>query len=257
MGKCPAKFCDSNGKLGKGLISFDLLPGVSCPGSKHAICRELRPDGNADEKPICWACRKKYRQQKMKDRLAANYRFSQTDAFVEWANDVIGRRRTVKAVRMPGIGDQYSPEFVRKVGSIIRANPKMLFWFYTRSWAVPKIWKELEKLKAESNLSMWLSWDAKMAKHIGPPPDRDVPWCWLATTDDDLPPEPVALVWRYDGDLQWNQKLPERHVLANSVVCPHETGAATRVTCATCGICWKGEKFRAAKITKLLEKYKA
>jgi len=49
------KFCDGgNSKLGKGLMSFDMSPIVSCPGSKHAICRELRPDGKADPKPICW-----------------------------------------------------------------------------------------------------------------------------------------------------------------------------------------------------------
>ncbi len=250
----PAKFCDSNSKLGKGLMSFDMSPAVSCPGAKYAICRELRPDGNAEPKPICWACRKRYREQKKKDRLAANFRFSQTDAFVAWANETIARRRTVKAVRLPGIGDMYSATFVGKVRSIVQTNPMMRFWFYTRSWAVPNIWEELKKLKAMPNLTMWLSWDRRMAEHHGPPPDPDLPWCWLAIDDDDLPAEPVDSVWRNDGHLQWNQSLPEKHVLGGCLVCPHEDGV-TNTTCATCGICWRDAKFRAAKTAKLLEKH--
>ncbi len=250
----PAKFCESNGKLGKGLMSFDMTPGDSCPGAKYAICRELRPDGNAEPKPICWACRKRYREQKKKDRLAANFRFSQTDAFVAWANETIARRRTVKAVRLPGIGDMYSATFVGKVRSIVQTNPMMRFWFYTRSWAVPNIWEELKKLKAMPNLTMWLSWDRRMAEHHGPPPDPDLPWCWLAIDDDDLPAEPVDLVWRNDGHLQWNQSLPEKHVLGGSLVCPHEDGV-TKTTCLQCGICWRNAEFRAAKSAKLLEKH--
>lgn len=252
----PAKFCDgNNSKLGKGLMSFDMTPGVSCPGSTHAICRELRPDGNADPKPICWACRKKYRQQKMKDRLAVNLRFSRTDSFVEWANGVISRRRTAKAVRLPGTGDMYSAKFVSKVRSIVQANPKMRFWAYTRSWVIPSIWEELQKFGDEPNMVLWLSWDRAMARHYGPPPDRKFPWCWLATDDDDLPVEPVEIVWRYDGHLQWNQSLPEKHILGSSLVCPHEDGV-TNTTCLKCGLCWRDAKFRQAKISKLLDKYK-
>ncbi len=249
-----AKFTDTNSKLGKGLMSYDMSPGVSCPGSVNAICRELRPDGKADPKPICWACRKKYRQVKMKDRLAANLRFSRSDEFVDWANRAISGRRKAKAVRIPGVGDMYSVEFVRKVRSIVQANPAMRFWFYTRSWAVPRIWQELQILKVEPNLTMWLSWDRKMAEHHGTPPDHELPWCWLATDDNDVPPEPVAIVWRFDGHLQWNVKLPQKHILGGCVVCPHEDGVS-ETTCVQCGICWRDAKFRAAKIAKLLDKY--
>ena len=138
MGKCLAKFCDSNGKLGKGLISFDMSPSVSCPGSKHAICRELRPDGNADPKPICWACRKGYRQEKMKDRLAANLQFSRTDV----VRPVGERRDRAGGARSRQCGCRASATCITSSSSarcaaIVQANPKMRFWFYTRSWAVP------------------------------------------------------------------------------------------------------------------------
>ena len=249
-----ARFCDSNRKLGKGLLSFDMSPIISCPGSVHAICRELRPDGNADPKPICWACRKAYRQQKMKDRLAMNLQVSRSEAFVPWANRDISRRRVVKAVRLPGVGDLYNVAFVQKVRSILQANPRMRFWLNTRSWAVPKIWEELKKLKAEPNLTLWLSWDRKMAQHHGPPPDRDIPWSWLATDDDDLPPESVNIVWRNDSESSGKRKLSEKHTLGGCLVCPHEDGV-TKTTCSQCGICWRDAKFRTAKIAKLLERY--
>ncbi len=248
------KFCDANSKLGKGMLSFDMTPIASCPGSKHAICRELRPDGNAEPKPICWACRKGYRQENRQLRLAANLQFSRTESFVPWANGVIGRRSKVKAVRLPGIGDMYNVKFVNKVHSIVRANPKTKFWAYTRCWSVPSIWEQLRNLGGEPNMVLWMSWDRKMAEHHGPPPDRKFPWAWLAETDDDLPPEPVELIWRNDGKSSGKQKLTERHTLGGCLVCLHEDGV-TKTTCAKCGICWKGEKFRTAKIGKLLEKH--
>ena len=58
----------------------------------------------------------------------------------------------------------------------------------------------------------------------------------------------------YDGHLQWNQKLPEKHILGGSLVCPHEDGVS-KTTCMACGICWRDAKFRTAKIGKLLEKH--
>jgi hypothetical protein len=245
-------FCSGNSKLGEEILSYDISPIITCPGSGNALCRQLRPDGNADPKEICWARRKKYREQGKKDRLDANFRFTQGPDFVPWANKTLSRRRKVLAVRIPGTGDFYSVEFVNKVMAIVRANPKMHFYGYTKSWAIPRIWEELQRLGAEPNMVLWLSWDRLLAKHHGAPPDRKFPWCWLAETDNDVPPVPVALVWRYDGHLQWNKKLPYLTALGGSAVCPHEDGR-TKTTCAKCGICWRGTDFRTAKTAKLLE----
>jgi hypothetical protein len=214
------------------------------------------PDCKATEKPICFGFRDRYRQERMKERLAINLAFSKSPQFVQWAIDTLTRRRNAVAVRLPGIGDMYDPAFVEKVRSIVRAFPRLRFWCYSRSWWLPDIWEALKTLKDESNLTIFLSWDRMMAAHHGPPPDRDLPWCWLSEHDLDVPPEPVAIVWRFNVDSAAHKKLPEKHVLGDSLVCPHETGITTKLTCSTCGICWKGEKFRTAKITKLLEKHK-
>ena len=251
----PGDFGKGNDKIGNGmgLWTYDLTPIVSCPGSKHAICRELRPNCKEGMAPVCWACRKRYRQPKLQTPRDVNFRFSQSDQFVPWANGMISRSRTVKAVRLPGTGDYYSPAFVNKVRAIVNGNPKLRFWAYTRSWNVPAIWAELRKLAREPNMTLWLSWDAKMAENLGPPPDRDSPWCWLAMDDKDVPPEPVDLVWRFDGKASGKLTLGERYTLGGCLVCPHENGV-TKTTCAACSICWRG-KFRNAKLGKLLEKH--
>jgi len=153
-----AKFGNGNDKLGKGmgLWTFDLPPIKTCPGSTDAICRESRPYSKQGMEQVCWACRKRYCQPKLQTLREVNYQFSQSDAFVPWANGKISRSRAVNAVRLPGTGDMYSVEFVRKVRAIIQANPKIRFWIYTRCWAVPNIWKELQTLSGEANVTLWL-----------------------------------------------------------------------------------------------------
>ena len=212
-------FCDANRKLGDGMLSFDISPILACPGSRLALCRELRPDGNVGWKPICWACRGCYREHEKKVRLSKNYCFSHTEQFVPWANKILGGCKKISAVRIPGTGDFYSPEFVAKVRAIVQANPSVKFWAYTRSWTVPSIWAELRKLGEEPNLVLWLSWDRKLAEYFGTPPDRTFPWSWLAETDDDLPPAPVDLVFRYMD--QSHREMPYLPVLGGTVVCPH------------------------------------
>jgi hypothetical protein len=244
-------FCDANHKLGNGMLSYDLSPFLACPGSRLSLCREMRPDDGAIPKAICWACRGCYRQHKMKVRLAKNYCFTQTEQFVPWANKLLSRRHgKISAVRMPGTGDFYSVEFVAKVREIVRANPGTRFWAYTRSWTVPHIWAELQKLGDEPNMVLWLSWDRKLARHHGAPPDGKFPWAWLAETDEDLPPDRVDLVFRYMD--QSHRELPYRPVLGGYIVCPHEDGR-TETTCLKCGICWGGKRFRSAKVARLLE----
>ena len=103
-------------------------------------------------KPICWACRNCYREHAKKVRLANNYCFSQGPDFVPWANKILSGRQKVLAVRIPGIGDFYSVEFVAKVRAIVQANPSTKFWAYTRSWTIPAIWAKLRKLGEEPNL---------------------------------------------------------------------------------------------------------
>ena len=152
---------------------------------------------------------------------------------------------------MPGVGDLFSIDFINKVRAIVLANPKIKFWCYTRVWCVPELWAEVSrKLKGLPNLTIWCSIDRKMHAEYGPPPDRDLPWCWLAETDDDTPAVRADLVWRYDSFAAWNYQPPVKQTLGGCVVCPHEDGVTT-TTCSLCGLCWRGDAFRKAKIATL------
>jgi protein gp37 len=253
----PGHFSDANDKLDTSILSYDMSPIVACPGCEHALCSELRPDGGDDvpPKPICFGCRGRYRQKNMKERLEKNFLCSQHPVFVPWANYTLShRRRTIQAVRIPGIGDMYNEEFIRKVREVV-AHTELPFWCYTRVWCVPKLWDEvLRQLKGLPNLSMWLSWDHVMAANYGEPPDRDLPWAWLADGDEDVPPARVDLVFRYNDFVQWNRKPPVKLTIAGCLVCPHENGAIEKPTCSQCGICWSGTKFRKKRIAQLLRK---
>jgi protein gp37 len=251
---CDGHFCDANRKLGDGMLSYDLSPILACPGSRLALCRELRPDGNVEPKSICWACRGCYREHAKKVRLLKNYCFTYSEEFVRWVNKVLsGRGHNAHAVRIPGTGDFYSPEFVAKVREIVRANPETKFWAYTRSWTDPTIWAAMQKLGDEPNMVLWMSWDRKLAEYFGAPPNRKFPWAWFAETDEDLPPAPVDLVFRYKD--QSHRAVPYLPILGGAVVCLHEDGR-TDTSCAKCGLCWAGAQFRQAKIAKVLDKYK-
>ena len=188
----------------------------------------------------------------MKDLLARNFRFAQSDLFVPWANEYLARHRDrIQAVRIPGIGDLFDRGFINKVCAIVLTNPSLSFFFNTRVWCLPDLWAEVQRrLKGLSNLSIWLSWDRVMASHYGAPPDRELPWTWLAETDDDVPPEPVTLVYRYNPFSVWNYKPPVKRTIGGCVVCPHEDGI-TVTTCSACGICWRGSEFREARISQL------
>lgn len=252
----PGHFTDGNDKLDTGILSYDMTPLAACRGHVYALCSELRPDGNAPQKPICFGCRGRYRQDKMKERLEKNFLCSQHPVFVPWANYVLDHRRpTIQAVRLPGIGDMYSEEFIRKVRDIVSKHPKLRFWCYTRSWCDLDLWNELrQQFKGLDNLTMWFSWDRVMAAKKGEPPDREHPWAWLSDGDEDVPPARVDLVFRYNDFVQWNHKSPVKLTIADYLVCPHENGVKPKPTCSQCGICWRGKEFREKKIAQLRRK---
>jgi len=255
MSSLPAcgHFGSGNDKLDSSIFDYAMTPIAACPGCKHALCSELRPDGNAPCLPMCFGCRGRYRKETMKERLAKNFRFAQSDLFVPWANEYIARHRhQLKAVRMPGVGDLFSIEFIDRVRAIVLENSTVKFFLNTRVWCVPELWAEVQrKLKGLSNLSVWLSWDRKMAARYGTPPDRDLPWTWLAETDDDVPPTRVTLVYRYTPFSVWNYKPSVLLTIGGCIVCPDENGLGS-LKCGDCGICYLGPEFREARIAELL-----
>ena len=139
----------------------------------------------------------------------------------------------VKVVRIHTGGDFYSPEYARTWLRIIDRSPKVVFYFYTRSWRVPAIRAVLDQMAALPNCRAWFSADRDTGLPADCPPGVRV--AWLESGLDDGPPAGVDLVFRVRG-------LRQQAVTSTSaLVCPGEDGVRrTRlVTCDTCARCWR------------------
>lgn len=221
-----------NSKIGT--ISQFSLPaghnfrGASCPGATE-FCESL-----------CYA----------KDTL---FTFWETQYYVNWAYLLLWPDRFLQVwkdisltevVRIHVGGDFFSPEYVGLWVDVIKARQDTRFYAYTRSWqnGRGKIANDfidpLTTLSELPNMRLVLSCD----RQTGVPDANMIPAAiraWLAADDNDLPGEPVELVFR-DKDGMSKGAVPE---LADSPVCPVErspkfvkrTGA---VTCRNCTFCF-------------------
>jgi hypothetical protein len=138
------------------------------------------------------------------------------------------RRTFARVVRLHVGGDFYSADYVRKWVQIVRRCPDVVFYAYSRSWRKPLIARDLRRLSREPNMFLWLSADHDTGR---PPRWRSARIAWMATSDDDLPPYSVDLVFRV-------QRSTEMLEMAGRPVCPHENGVLPKPTCSTCRICF-------------------
>jgi len=209
-----------NEKLGRRLWSWSLPAVSTCPGAT-ALCKKL-----------CYATRGRYRM--MHRPFDANLRKARSKHFVARMSKRISRMRRGRVVRIHVSGDFESAKYVRKWIEVIRANPQVTFYAYTRSWRVTKLKKSLRELAKLPNMRLWLSCD----QETGPPPR----WsgsrrCYLCKDDQDQPTYPVELVFR------------EKHktvmkTVAGSAVCPVENGATPNMTCDKCRLCFNLERLK-------------
>ena len=159
-----------------------------------------------------------------------NYEESLTDDFVAAMNTDI-RRNFAKVVRVHVGGDFYSVEYVRKWIEVVQANPRTVFYAYTRSWRDPEVYRFLLQLAKESNFYMWWSCDRDTGK---PPVSKFANTAYLMEDDNDLPPYKVDLVFR-DKTTTVLKYTPR-----GSLVCPYDNGI-TKTTCSQCQICFRDE----------------
>ena len=128
--------------------------------------------------------------------------------------------------------DFYSPGYARKWLAVMRQAPGVRFYFYTRSWRVPAIWRVLRRMARLLNVRAWLSCDRDTGLPRRLPPG--VRLAWLMASPDDRPPR---------ADLVFRTRPLRRTVLKRvglALVCPTENGATGRRTdCGRCGVCWR------------------
>lgn len=136
----------TNSKLGAGIGAVSLPPLVTCPG-KTNYCSK-----------VCYATKGFFRLGAVKNSLATNYDTAESDSFVDLVNAGI-KKNKLKAMRIHPAGDLYSNAYIDKWIAIVKANPKVKFWGYTRSWDVPELVDKVNELAAEPNIELFASID--------------------------------------------------------------------------------------------------
>ena len=212
-----------NRKLGGSRIwGFALPSGTpeSCPGSSPT-CRNR-----------CYAVAVERYRSNARRRYRRNFRETRRPDFARRVIAFLIAHR-VKIVRIHTGGDYYSAEYARAWLRIIERSPRVVFYFYTRSWRVPAIREVLDQMAALSNCRAWFSADRDTGLPADQPPGVRV--AWLESGSGDAPPDGVDLVFRVRG-LRQQPVTP-----TDALVCPGEDGVRrTRlVTCDRCGHCWR------------------
>lgn len=222
-----------NTKIGK-IDNFSLpagqnFRGASCPGATK-LCESL-----------CYAKDSLFAMNEWRYFTNWAYVFLWPDRFADAWKDY---RNLTKVVRIHVGGDFFSPDYTGLWERIIASRPDRRFYAYTRSWqnGRGRIRQEfiepLRRLARMDNMRLMLSVDSQ----TGIPPIDLVPGAlraWLALDNDDLPSEPLELIFR-DHDGMDNKVLS---VMAGTTVCPVERTQkyikkSKAITCANCGWCW-------------------
>jgi hypothetical protein len=176
---------------------------------------------------LCYAMRHHYCRKNVKEALDKNYKESLRKDFVAVAGGWI-RSLFARVVRVHASGEFYSAEYVHKWIEITRRNPNVLFFAYTRSWAVPEVLPALRELSRMPNFILWWSCDSKTG---APPLVKGVRRAYLSVTDQDEPKYRVDLVFR-------NHPKTVKKWIKDALVCPSENGVTT-VTCSVCQLCFR------------------
>ena len=129
------------------------MPAVStCPG-RTKLCEG-----------ICYATSGFFRFRNVRTSLQKSLEASRDDGFATLVRDEIGRRRSIKAVRIHPSGDFYSVEYIAKWIDIVKSSPNTRFWAYTRSWRVPELIPKLKELSELPNIELFASVDEESGR---------------------------------------------------------------------------------------------
>lgn len=150
-------FTQGNGKTGirgglaEVVYTWNIPYVKTCPGASE-LCRQ-----------VCYNAA--YPRNKNSDENLLAYRYERKK-LMSCLNKVLARHTNQERVivRLHSEGDFFSKEYIRFWGEIIKANPKVHFWTYTRSWRVEELREELEYLDNLDNINLYFSWDETMSE---------------------------------------------------------------------------------------------
>ncbi len=114
------------------------------------------------------------------------------------------------AVRLHSCGDFFSVDYIEMWLRICQTYRNIHFWGYTRSWAVPTLYKSISKLASYDNVQLFASWDNFMI---------DVPQGWSKS----IVVNSNEQIKSYNCDVKSSFVCPEQYNLVKS--------------CADCALC--------------------
>jgi hypothetical protein len=139
-----------NQKLGKGIASWSISSGVSCPGKTQA-CSACYADAMENQGPHAAAIKKGW---------AKRYQMTfDLDALESSLSKDLAKLAPGTPVRIHVSGDFHNSEYVMFWRSIAQRFPDLAFFGYTRSWRVPSLMPALEALHARPNVTLFASMD--------------------------------------------------------------------------------------------------
>jgi hypothetical protein len=189
------------------------------------------PGASAQCLALCYAQTGHFHMSSVKEAHWRNLEYAEDPKFVRWMTSCL-RRNLVQILRIHVAGDYFSNEYIEKWIEVMRRSPRVTFYSYTRSWAVPSLVKKLKELALVRNHQLWLSYDKVMS---APPRWAGIKTCYMSADDKDLPRSKADLVFRDQ------KKTVMKFTPRGSLVCPFEQGTKPKVqfTCASCQICFK------------------
>jgi hypothetical protein len=201
--------------------------GFSLPSGRPSVCVGMSPACRAD----CYAAALERYRPAAARRYRANLRLSRRPDFARRVRAFLVAH-AVRVVRVHVGGDFYSAAYAGKWLRVMRASPRVLFYFYTRSWRVPEVKRVIDEMAGLPNCRAWYSADRDTGLPPEMPPRARV--AWLMTSPDDLPPPGTGLVFRV-------RRLRRGPAPAAAPACPAEDGVPRprAATCDRCGFCWR------------------
>jgi hypothetical protein len=208
-----------NQKLGQRIHAFNLPAGTGCAGRSRGCSS-------------CFAQRGRWLFLPVIHTLRRNLRAARSTLF---ARRIIkeARVRKVAIVRVHSSGDFYSQRYARKWLRIMRALPRVRFFFYSRSWRVSAIRPVLEEMATLPNVRVWFSADSDTGLPENIPPNVRI--AWLLQEENEPVPQVAGIVFRIH---QLRRTVQRRIGLV--LVCPPENSVpGDKTDCGSCGVCWR------------------
>lgn len=215
-----------NSKTGAGIYQFSIPAGDSCPG-KTALCDER-----------CYAQKGFFVMPNVQARLERNFASSKLANFPMLVTEELLKHK-VTIMRIHVAGDFYSLAYVKKWIEIVKANPTVIFFAYTRSWRLPNMRPLIEELGKLPNMRMWFSLDRETGDPGRVP--KGIRTAYMSVAIHDTHEKPVNLYFR---DYPIRGIIQKR--IEGSLVCPPENGI-THTTCEKCGVCYRRKDTPAAE----------